>query len=79
MTTKTKTEWTDESIDIYAPKSNAVFSGSVKGVDLDDYVALRQMLKFGHTGIGEYLVYAYRELDNGYEQHFDFRKVRGAR
>ena len=39
-------KWTDENIDIYTPKSNAVFSGSVKGADLDDYVALRQMLKF---------------------------------
>ena len=79
MTTKMPTKWTDETVEIYSPKSNAVFSGSVKGADLDDYVALRQMLKFGHTGIGEYLVYAYRELDKGYEQHFDFRKVRGAR
>ena len=79
MTTKMKPKWTDENIDIYTPKSNAVFSGSVKGADLDDYVALRQMLKFMNIGIGEYLVYAYRELDKGYEQHFDFRKVRGAR
>ena len=79
MTTKMKSKWTDEDVAIYSPKSNAVFSGSVKGADLDDYVALRQMLKFWNTGIGEYLVYAYRELDKGYEQHFDFRKVRGAR
>ena len=79
MTTKMKSKWTDEDVAIYSPKSNAVFSGSVKGADLDDYVALRQMLKFGLTGIGEYLVYAYRELDKGYEQYFDFRKVRGAR
>ena len=79
MTTKMKPKWTDENIDIYTPKSNAVFSGSVKGADLDDYVALRQMLKFWNTGIGEYLVYAYRELDKGYEQHFDIRKVRSAR
>jgi len=71
--------WTDEKVDVYAPKSNAVFSASIKGADLDDYVALRQMLKYGHTGIGEYLVYAYRELDKGFEEKFDFRKVRGAR
>ena len=79
MTNKMNTKWTDEDVVIYSPKSNAVFSGSVKGADLDDYVSLRQMLKFGNTGIGEYLVYAYRELDKGYEQHFDFRKVRSAR
>ena len=64
---------------IYSPKSSAVFSGSVKGADFDEYVSLRQMLKFGNAGIGEYLVYVYRELDKGYEQHFDFRKVRGFR
>ena len=47
MTTKMPTKWTDETVEIYSPKSNAVFSGSVKGADLDDYVALRQMLKLG--------------------------------
>ena len=45
------------------PRSNLVFTSSIKKCDEKDYQDLRQHLYYHHTSIGEYLISAYRELD----------------
>ncbi len=60
----------------YKPKSNIIGSHSVRGKDEVDYLRLKQMLAEQRVGIGEYLCYAYRELDKGCEEHFSVRKMR---
>ena len=60
----------------YKPKSNMISSYSIRGKDEDDYLQLKQMLINANVGVGEYLCYAYRELDKGYENHFSVRTIR---
>ena len=45
------------------PRSNLVFTSSIKKSDEKDYQDLRQHLYYHHTSVGEYLISAYRELD----------------
>ena len=45
------------------PNSNLTFCGSVKHKDELDYQELRNFLSYTDTSIGQYLVDAYRELD----------------
>lgn len=47
----------------YRPKSNLVFSGSVRQKDEEDYQECRQFLAFNKISLGKYLVDSYRELD----------------
>ena len=47
----------------YRPKSNIVFSGSVRQKDEADYQECRQFLAFNNIALGKYLVDSYRELD----------------
>ena len=56
------------------PNSNLTFSGSVKHKDEIDYQELRNFLKHNDLSIGQYLVDAYRELDQ-----VNFSKKTGAR
>ncbi len=60
----------------YKPKSNIISSISIRGEDEEDYLQLKQMLQDANVGSGEYLCYAYRELDKGYENHFSVRTIR---
>ena len=63
----------------YKPKSNVVSSYSIRAKDENDYLQLKQMLVDANVGVGEYLCYAYRELDKGCEKHFSVRTIRGKR
>ena len=45
------------------PNSNLTFSGSVKKKDELDYQELRNFLSYSDISIGQYLIDAYRELD----------------
>ena len=45
------------------PNSNLTFSGSVKQKDELDYQELRNFLSYSDISIGQYLIDAYRELD----------------
>ena len=45
------------------PNSNLTFSGSVKHQDEIDYQELRNFLSYSDISIGQYLIDAYRELD----------------
>ena len=47
----------------YRPHSNLMFSGSVKHKDELDYQELRNFLSYSDISIGQYLIDAYRELD----------------
>lgn len=60
----------------YRPKSNIIFSGSVKKVDEQDYLLLRSLLQRERISIGEYLIDAYRELDKGSKDTARFKALR---
>ena len=64
---------------LYKPKSNVVSSYSIRAKDENDYMQLKQMLVDANIGVGEYLCYAYRELDKGCEKHFSARTIRSKR
>lgn len=63
----------------YKPKSNIIFSGSVRRNDEQDYLLLRSLLHRERISIGEYLISAYRELDKGSTDTARFKAMRWSR
>lgn len=63
----------------HKPKSNIIFSGSVRKNDESDYLLLRSLLYRERISIGEYLISAYRELDKGSTDVARFKALRWSR
>ena len=57
-------------------KSNRTTSISIRKKDDNDYMELRQLLSEEGISQGEYLVNAYRELDQGSINHYRLRALR---
>lgn len=63
----------------YRPKSNIIFSGSVKKADEEDYLALKEWIRLGRVTLAEYAVNAYRELDKGSSDGSRLKAIRWRR
>ena len=57
-------------------KSNRTSSISIRKKDDYDYLELRRLLSEEGIGQGEYLVNAYRELDQGSINHYRLKAMR---
>lgn len=63
----------------YKPKSNIIFSGSVRKNDEDDYLALRKWIGLEGITLAEYAINAYRELDKGSLESSRLKAIRWRR